>query len=44
MWPRVLMRLRLGPIKRVWLPRPCSELIDMLTIAGAAAELQVPLA
>ena len=37
---RVLMRLRMGPIKRVWLARSGGELIDVLTIAGAAAGLR----
>ncbi len=37
---RVLMRLRMGPIKRVWLARSVGELIDALTIAGAAAGLR----
>jgi len=37
---RVLMRLRMGPIKRVWLAKSGGELIDVLTIAGAAAGLR----
>lgn len=41
---RVLLRLRLGPVKRVWLARTAGELIDVLTIAGLAAGLRERLA
>ena len=36
---RVLLRLRMGPIKRVWLARSAGDLLDLLTIAGMAAGL-----
>lgn len=36
---RLLFRLRLGPVKRVWLARSAGEFIDGLTIAGLAAGL-----
>lgn len=37
---RVHLRLRLGPVRRVWLARTGGELLDMLTIAGLAAGLR----
>lgn len=37
---RVLLRLRLAPVKRVWLARSAGELLDLLTIAGMAAGLR----
>lgn len=37
---RVLLRLRMGPVKRPWLARTAGELIDVLTIAGMAAGLR----
>jgi len=37
---RVLLRLRLGPVRRPWLARTAGELIDVLTIAGLAAGLR----
>ncbi len=37
---RVLLRLRLGPVKRVWLARTAGELFDVLTVAGLAAGLR----
>ena len=36
---RLLFRLRLAPVKRVWLARSVGEFIDGLTIAGFAAGL-----
>ena len=36
---RVVLRLRLGPVKRIWLAKSLGELIDLLTIAGLAAGL-----
>lgn len=36
---RVLLRLRLGPVKRKWLAKSAGELIDLMTIAGLAAGL-----
>jgi hypothetical protein len=37
---RVLLRLRMAPIRRVWLARSAGELLDLLTIAGMAAGLR----
>lgn len=37
---RVLLRLRLGPLRRKWLVVTVGELIDLLTIAGLAAGLE----
>jgi hypothetical protein len=37
---RVVLRLRLGPVRRKWLARSGGELIDLLTIAGLAAGLR----
>lgn len=37
---RVLLRLRLGPVERVWLAKSAGGLIDVLTIAGLAAGLR----
>jgi hypothetical protein len=37
---RVHLRLRLGPVRRVWLAETAGELIDVLTIAGMAAGLR----
>lgn len=37
---RVLLRLRLGPVKRRWLAASAGDLIDRLTIAGMAAGLR----
>lgn len=37
---RVLLRLRMGPIKRGWLAKSGGELIDLLTIAGMATGLR----
>jgi len=41
---RVHLRLRLGPVRRVWLARTAGEFIDALTIAGMAAGLRERLA
>ncbi len=41
---RVLLRLRMGPIKRVWLAKSAGELIDLLTIAALAVGLRERLA
>lgn len=41
---RVLLRLRLAPVRRVWLARTGGELIDLLTVAGMAAGLRERLA
>jgi hypothetical protein len=37
---RVHLRLRLGPVRRVWLAETVGELIDAVTIAGMAAGLR----
>jgi hypothetical protein len=37
---RVLLRLRLAPVRRVWLARTAGELIDLLTVAGLADGLR----
>lgn len=37
---RVLLRLRLGPVRRAWLATTAGDLIDLLTIAGMAAGLR----
>ena len=37
---RVLLRLRMAPVKRVWLAKSAGELLDLLTIAGMAAGLR----
>jgi hypothetical protein len=37
---RILLRLRMAPIKRVWLAKSAGELLDLLTIAGMAAGLR----
>lgn len=37
---RVHLRLRLGPVKRLWLVRTAGELVDLLTIAGMATGLR----
>jgi len=37
---RVLLRLRLGPVRRVWLAGSVGEWFDALTIAGMAAGLR----
>lgn len=37
---RVRLRLRLAPVRRVWLAKSGGELIDLLTIAGKAAGLR----
>ena len=37
---RVHLRLRLGPVRRVWLAETFGELVDALTIAGMAAGLR----
>jgi hypothetical protein len=37
---RVLLRLRLGPVRRVWLAESAGEWFDALTIAGMAAGLR----
>ncbi len=37
---RVLLRLRLGPVRRVWLAESVGEWIDALTVAGMAAGLR----
>jgi len=37
---RVLFRLRLAPIRRVWLAETAGELIDVITIAGMAFGLR----
>lgn len=41
---RVLLRLRLGPVRRVRLATTAGELLDLLTIAGMAAGLRERLA
>jgi hypothetical protein len=41
---RVLLRLRMGPVKRVWLARSGGELLDRLTVLGLAAGLRERLA
>jgi hypothetical protein len=37
---RVHLRLRLGPVRRVWLAETFGELIDAVTVAGMAAGLR----
>ncbi len=37
---RVHLRLRLGPVRRVWLAKSVGGLFDLLTIAGMAAGLR----
>lgn len=37
---RVLLRLRLAPVKRVWLATTAGEVVDLLTVAGMAAGLR----
>ncbi len=37
---RVLLRLRIAPVKRIWLTKSIGELIDLLTVAGMAAGLR----
>jgi hypothetical protein len=37
---RVLVRLRLGSVRRIWLAETAGELFDLLTIAGLAAGLR----
>jgi hypothetical protein len=37
---RVVLRLRMAPVKHRWLARTAGELIDLLTVAGMAAGLQ----
>lgn len=37
---RVRLRLRLDPVRRVWLAESVGELFDLLTIAGMAAGLE----
>jgi hypothetical protein len=41
---RVLVRLRMAPVKRIWLAKIAGELLDALTIAGVAAGLRERLA
>jgi hypothetical protein len=41
---RVLLRLRIGPVRRVWLAETVGGLIDLLTIAGLASGLRERLA
>ena len=41
---RVLLRLRLAPVKRVWLARTAGGALDLLTIAGLAFGLRERLA
>ncbi len=41
---RVQLRLRLGPVRRVWLARSAGALIDAVTIAGLAGGLRERLA
>lgn len=41
---RICLRLRLAPVKRVWLAKSVGELFDALTIAGLAAGLRERLA
>ncbi|VXC56580.1 SRPBCC family protein [Aeromicrobium sp. 9AM] len=41
---RVHLRLRLGPVKRLWLVNTVGEMFDALTIAGLAAGLRERLA
>jgi len=37
---RVLLRLRIAPVRRIWLARTAGGLVDALTIAGMAAGLR----
>jgi hypothetical protein len=37
---RVLLRLRLAPVRRVWLARTAGGLIDLVTVAGLASGLR----
>lgn len=37
---RLLLRLRMAPVRRAWLARTAGELLDLLTIAGLAAGLR----
>lgn len=37
---QVLLRLRMAPIRRVWLARTAGEFLDAITIAGMAAGLR----
>jgi hypothetical protein len=37
---RVLLRLRLAPVRQVWLAKTAGELIDLVTVAGLAAGLR----
>lgn len=37
---RVLLRLRMGPVRRRWLAYTAGELVDLLTVAGMAAGLR----
>jgi hypothetical protein len=41
---RVLLRLRLGSVRRIWLAGTAGELVDLLTVAGLAAGLRERLA
>jgi hypothetical protein len=41
---RVLLRLRMAGVKRVWLAESVSELFDLVTIVGMAAGLRERLA
>lgn len=41
---RVFLRLRLAPVRRIWLTESAGELIDRLTVAGLAAGLRERLA
>ncbi|MEO8749996.1 MAG: hypothetical protein ABI384_06330 [Allobranchiibius sp.] len=37
---RVLLRLRLGPVRRAWLATTAGDMVDLLTIAGMASGLR----
>jgi hypothetical protein len=41
---RVLLRLRMAPVRRRWLARTAGEALDLLTVAGMAAGLRERLA
>jgi hypothetical protein len=41
---RVLLRLRLSPVRRAWLATTAGDLVDLLTVAGMAAGLRERLA
>jgi hypothetical protein len=37
---RVQLRLRLSPVRRLWLARSAGALVDLLTVAGLASGLR----